>query len=76
MSVDQHKASLEKQHRYATRRKQELIIPRAQHNKYRNSFLIRGLCNYQSLPAELKTIEKLGQFVKACKLKLNNKNDK
>ena len=73
MMVDHHQISLQKQHRYATRNKQELNIPRAQHKKYRDSFLVKGLLNYQSLPRCIKNVDKLHKFVKQCKDKLLNK---
>ena len=67
MKVDHHQTSLEKQHRYATRNKQELNIPRAQHKKYRDSFLVKGLLDYQSLPTCIKNVDKIHTFVKSCK---------
>ena len=67
MKVDHHQISLEKQHKYATRHKNELNIPRAQHKKYRDSFLVKGLLDYQSLPASVKSSDKLHLFTKLCK---------
>ena len=74
MKLDQHKISLNKTHRYATRRKNELNIPRAQHKKYRDSFLVRGLKDYQSLPRDIKDSHKLSQVVKLCKQQIFVKN--
>ena len=73
MKLDQFKKSLMKTHKYATRRKAELNIPKAQHKKYRNSFLINGLKDYQSLPSDIKNSEKLGQLVNLCKHRLFKK---
>ena len=73
MKLDQHKTSLTKTHKYATRRKNELNIPRAQHKKYRDSFLVRGLKDYQSLPQDIKNSQKLTQVVKLCKQQIFEK---
>ena len=73
MKVDHHKNSLEKQHRYMTRGKHELNLPKAQHCKYRNSFLIKGLRNYQSMPPDIKAIKKIPSFIGKCKSKLLNR---
>ena len=67
MSEDHKGMNLRKSHDYLTRRKKELNLPLAKHQNYYSSFLVTGLVQYTSLPADLKKETKLNRFVTRCK---------
>ena len=67
---DMNKKSLSKSHRYNTRYKSILNLPKANCSNYKNSFLVRCITDYSSLPVELKSITNEGLFVKLCKYHL------
>ena len=67
MRTDHENVNLLKTHRYSTRNKKEINLPRADTQTYRSSFLFKGLCKYQLLPAEIKAEKKEKKFVTDCK---------
>ena len=67
MTIDNHQRDLTKRHRYNTRRYTRLNIPRAMNKKYRQSFLVQGLSDYDKLPNDIKQEEQLHKFVKQSK---------
>ena len=64
---DVKSASLEKKHKYNTRRKNEPNRPRPKSNWYNKSFLVKSMQEFQALPEALKKIANYQLFVKACK---------
>ena len=67
MSMDHKGKRLTKTHDYSTRRKGELNLPLASQHNYFSSFLVTGLAQYTSLPADLKKETKMHRFVTKCK---------
>ena len=65
--TDAKSASLEKKHKYNTRRKREPNRPRPGSKWYNRSFLVKSMQEFQSLPDELKKIENQQHFVQLCK---------
>ena len=65
--------SLIKVHGYDTRHKQDLYLPKARAQMYRDSFLYKCILEYNSLSQNLKVISKLSTFVKICKRELIDK---
>ena len=62
MRTDHKNVNLLKTHRYSTQNKKEINLPRADTQTYRSSFLFRGLCEYQLLPAKIKAEKKEKKF--------------
>ena len=73
MTRDNKNKNLTKQHRYQTRRATRLNLPLAKHRTYQNSFLVRGLSDYDKLPTDLKTEKSIDRFVKEAKKSLSSK---
>ena len=67
MTIDNCQRNLTKRHRYNTRRHTRLNIPRAMNKKYKQSFLVQGLSDYDKLPNEIKQEDLLYKFVKRQK---------
>ena len=65
--------SLMKKHNYDTRHKRDLYLPKAKVKSYRDSFLYKSILEYNSLPKNLKSIQKMPAFAKLCKKELFNK---
>ena len=65
--------SLMKKHNYDTCHKQDLYLPKAKVKSYRDSFLYKSILEYNSLPKNLKSIQKMPAFAKLCKKELFNK---
>ena len=59
--------SLAKDHKYMTRRKNELNLPKASSQGYRKSFLVKGLLDFSKLPQKIKKLSSFSQFVLHCK---------
>ena len=64
---DAKSKSLDKIHRYNTRRKNEPNRPRPGSKWYKKSFLVKCLQEYQSLPENIKGINHKYSFIKSCK---------
>ena len=67
MTIDHRQRDLTKRHKYNTRRYTRLNMPRAMNKKYRQSFLVQGLSDYDKLPNEIKQEKQLQKFVKQSK---------
>ena len=65
--TDHMSASIKKQHKYNTRRKQILNLPSAHSAQYRNSFLCKAISTYSDLPVKLLQIKGLHNFTVECK---------
>ena len=65
--TDSNRLSLVKTHRYHTRQKTELNLPRAATKSYKNSFLFQSIVDYQKLPAELKKMSHYPLFIRKVK---------
>ena len=52
---DSKGATLVKMHAYDTRNKKIPNLPSSHHNKYRNSFLNKGIVSFSNLPYQLKS---------------------
>ena len=74
MNEDQYGKSLIKEHKYNTRRKNEINSPLATVNRYQSSFLVKGFQTYSRLPLEIKNVPNLNYFVHKCKQYLFAKN--
>ena len=60
--------SLEKRHKYNTRKKNLLNKPLAKSKHYRNCIIYRGTSDLKSLKVETRTKPSLQSFVSACKI--------
>ena len=67
MSIGPCRETLIKGHKYNTHRKGELNSPKAMSQGYRKSCLSRGLCDFSSLPQQIKNSKTFKQFVNQCK---------
>ena len=65
--TDSRNSTLVKAHRYNTRQKLELNLPRASTTMYKNSFLFQSTVDYQKLPLEIKKISQYASFVRKGK---------
>ena len=66
-TADSNKKTLVKKHHYNTRCKRELNHPAPKSKWYKNSFLVKSLTQYQSLPYEVRKIDHFQSFVSSCK---------
>ena len=62
--------SLIKEHNYDTRHKRDLYLPKAKGKTYRDSFLYKCILEYNNLPNNLKSAQKMSIFVRLCKKEL------
>ena len=67
ITQDHNCQSIVKRHRYSTRSKTTLNLPRASGSKYRSSFLFNSIREYSALDSSLKKLKNLRIFVKNCK---------
>ena len=67
MKEDQHGSKLEKKHKYETRKKEEINLPLATSQLYRNSFYVLGLKEFSQLCTEIKEEKQYKRFVCHCK---------
>ena len=66
MTVDADQKSIEKKHKYNTRHRKELNLPKAD-GLYKKTFFVKGLCEYSKLGNAVKAASSLGQFTRECK---------
>ena len=66
MTVDSNQKSIAKTHRYNTRQRKELNLPKAD-GLYKKTFFVKGLQDYSKLSNAVKTSPSLGQFIGKCK---------
>ena len=66
MTVDSNRKSIAKTHRYNTRQRKELNLPKAD-GLYKKTFFVKGLLDYSKLANAAKTSPSLGQFIGKCK---------
>ena len=59
--------SLKKKHKYDTRNKNELNLPKVVNNKYHKSFLFQGIKHYSVLPQNIKVCTAHGTFITKLK---------
>ena len=71
ISHDKNNKSLEKTHRYHTRTKQNLNIPKHVTSTYHKSFLVSVIRDYASLPHLITSINSYQSFVNQCKKHLS-----
>ena len=72
VSCDRNNKSLKKSHRYHTRTKNILNIPRHNTGSYHNSFLISVIRDYSNLPYHITVKKSLQTFVHHCKKHLSS----
>ena len=72
MAEDSKAKSITKKHKYNTRQKFELNLPYAT-GLYKNSFFVKGLKEFTSLPTEIKSSKNVFRFVNKFKNFLINK---
>ena len=70
MRVDHKRRPMRKKHSYDTRNKSQMNLPMARSKVYCNSFLFKGLRDFQLLPNEIKSEQHELKFIKKCKLEL------
>ena len=70
MREDHLRQPIKKKHKYATRNKQQMNLPTARSRSYQNSFLFKGLREFQLLPNYFKTENDEQSFIKKCKEEL------
>ena len=66
MTEDSNEQTVVKSHKYNTRQKTELNVPRAT-GHYKNSFYVKGMKDYSKLPNTIKEKRTLQHFISACK---------
>ena len=66
---DHNQVSIEKNHKYSTRRKTIPNLPQAAGAKYRSSFLYNCIKAYGELGTTIRQAKNLSIFVKSCKLR-------
>ena len=67
MSVDKNNNPLHKQHKYDTRNKNQLNIPKHDSSSYHNSFLCASIRDYSTLPHSITSSASLHTFMVRCK---------
>ena len=67
ISVDKNNNSLQKQHKYDTRNKNQLNIPKHESSLYHNSFLCASIRDYSTLPHSITSSTSLHTFMVHCK---------
>ena len=70
MRVDHKRQPIRKKYSYDTCNKRQMNLPMARSKAYRNSFLFKGLRDFQLLPNEIKSEQHEPKFIKKCKLEL------
>ena len=65
--TDANSISLIKSHDYDTRLKQLPNLPRSNHTSYSNSFLVKSMKDFQTLPVVTRNCLNLSIFTRACK---------
>ena len=66
--------TLMKKHAYNTRNKKIPNCPNSHHQKYRNSFLNKGIVSYSNLPYQLKTRDKISTIISGFKQTIFDQN--
>ena len=64
MRVDHKRQPIRKKHSYDTRNKRQMNLPMARSKAYCNSFLFKGLRDFQLLPNEIKSEQGELKFIK------------
>ena len=72
ISCDKNNISLRKSHKYQTRTKKLLNIPRHNTGTYHKSFLISVMRDYSTLPYQIVNINSFQTFVNHCKKHLSS----
>ena len=72
MSVDKNNNPLRKQHKYDTRNKNQLNIPKHDSSSYHNSFLCASIRDYSTLPHSITSCASLHTFMVHCKCYLTS----
>ena len=67
ISRDKNKKSLIKSHRYNTRNKKQLNIPKHESSSYHNSFLCASIRDFSTLPNSIVSCTSIQAFVTKCK---------
>ena len=67
ISLDKNNKSLNKQHKYNTRNKKQLNIPKHESSSYHNSFLCASIRDYSTLPHSMMSCTSLHTFMAQCK---------
>ena len=75
ISADKNNKSLNKQHKYDTRNKKQLNIPKHDSSSYHNSFLCAGIRDYSTLPYSITSCTSLYTFMVRCRRFLTARND-
>ena len=70
MREDHQRQTIRKKHGYDTRNKRQMNLPTARSKAYRNSFLFKGLRDFQLLPNEINSEQHELKFIKKCKQNL------
>ena len=70
MRVNHKRQPIRKKHGYDTRNKRQMNLPMARSKAYHNSFLFKGLRDFQLLPNEIKLEQHKPKFIKKWKLEL------
>ena len=70
MRVDHQRQTIRKKHCYDTCNKRQMNLPAARSKAYRNSFLFKGLQDFQLLPNEIKSEWHESHFIRKCKQNL------
>ena len=70
MREDHLRQTIKKKHGYATRNKNQMNLPTARSRTYRNSFLFKGLREFQLLSNDIKSEKREWKFIKQCKKEL------
>ena len=72
MTTDHRRNSLEKNHNYHTRNRGIPNLPQTTINSYKNSFLFKGLRDYQLCPQEVKNSKNIKECTRHMKTHLIN----
>ena len=75
MATDSSNKSLEKSHRYHTRNKNKLNLPRIKNKQYRNSFLYKANKQIMLLPKIESSKVSYHTFIKTTKINITGRND-
>ena len=67
---DHLRQTIRKKHDYDTCNKQQMNLPTARSKAYRNSFLFKGLQDFQLLPNEIKSEQHKLKLIRKCKQNL------
>ena len=72
ISADKNNKPLNKQHKYNTRNKKQLNIPKHESSSYHNSFLCASIRDYSTLPHSITSCTSLHTFMAQCKRHLTS----